>query len=155
MTVPDDRWPDYLPGPKDHLLGVISLVSGSLEGMFKHLFRCVTGMDKPQVNALFQRIPNNTRQDIMLELLDPNLPENLRAAIKYFCDGFETCAENRHGLMHSHSSGNIVIQRTGHYGFIFRKSSRAGNPLGCTPSMEDLKEVADSMHRYMLFAAAL
>src|ERR1700741_3415317 len=110
MRIPDDKWPDYLPGPKDHLmaLGVVSLNYGQLEGMFQGLFTEVTEMNADQVSAIFQRIPNNIRQDIMLDLLDPSLPENMKAAIKYFCEGFKTCAANRHALMHSRSGGNIA-----------------------------------------------
>lgn len=150
-----DDWPNYLPGPSDHLeaLGVVSLTYGYLEGLFQCLFTDTTGMTPDQVNALFQRIPNNHRSNMMLELLDKSkLPTNLKELVRYFVKGFETCAENRSGLMHSHSAGIVSGMSSGHYGFVFTKNSKAGNRLVCTPTLTDLRQVADSMHDYAVFA---
>src|ERR1044072_9514102 len=144
-----EGWPNYLPGPRDHLyaLGVISLTYGSLESMFEVLFAGATGIDLQHVSAFFQRIPNNSRQDIVAELVATQpLPDDLKAAIRLFCEGVEICAGNRHALMHSRSGGIVSISATGHYGFVFTKHSRAGNRLVCTPSLTDLKAVADSMN---------
>jgi hypothetical protein len=158
MSSPFDKWPDYLPGPRDHLLalGVISLSYGQLENMFQVLFGEVTVLNRHQVAALFQRIPNNHRENALLELIDKTtLPTNLNALVQHFVDGFRICAENRHGLVHSHSGGTITRHETGHYGFVFTKYSRAGNALVCTPTLADLQAAADSMHDYMMFAAML
>lgn len=153
-----ENWPTYLPGPPSHLkaLGVISLTYGHLEGMFQALFSYVTNMSEEHVAALFQRIPNNIRTKMMLELMEKTkIPKNLKALVQYFADGFTMCADNRHGLMHSHSGGIMSGITSGHFGFVFTKTTRAGNRQVCTPSAGDLKRVADSMHEYAMFAASL
>jgi hypothetical protein len=158
MDDPTDNWPDFLPGPRSHLqaLGVISLSYGQLEGMFQHLFAEVTGLNRDQVSALFQRIPNNIRENVMLELLrKTTLPKNLKELVQYFSEGFAACAENRHGLVHSSSGGTIAGYQSDHYGFVFTKYSRAGNRLVCTPTLAELRAVAESMDQYALFGGML
>lgn len=151
-------WPDYLPGPTDHLraLGVITLMYGYLEGIYQTLFSEATGMTPAQVGALFQRVPNNIRADIMHELLEKtSIPINIKELVRHFSLGFNACAENRHSLMHSRSGGIISDQKHSHHGFVFTKYSRKGNVLVCTPSLSELMAVADSMQEYALFAAWL
>jgi hypothetical protein len=153
-----DHWPNYLPGPRDHLhaLGVITLSYGHLENMFQILFSNVTGLNQYQVEALFQRIPNNVRSNIMLELLDKTtLPTNMKELVQYFSEAFRICAENRHGLMHSSSGGTVTGHDTGGYGFLFTKYSRAGNRMVCAPTLDELRAVADSMHDFMRFGGML
>lgn len=149
-----DKWPDYLPGPRDHLLalGAIALTYGTLENLFQAVFTDATEMSREQVSALFQRIPNNTRRDLLSDLLaKASLPENLKGEIRYFSSAFLICADNRHALMHSHSGGVVSSYKTDHYGFVFTKYSRSGKTYVCTPTLRELKGISDTMHCYTLF----
>jgi hypothetical protein len=101
-------WPDYLPGRSDDLLalGVIALMYGQLESMFQHVFSAVTSLNEIQASAIFQRIPNNVRQDILFQMMaQTTLPDQLKEEVQHFGLGFKTCAANRHAIMHSHSAG--------------------------------------------------
>lgn len=155
---PDDNWPDFLPGPKSHLvaIGVITFSYGQLENIFQLLFAEVTGLNREQVTALFQRLPNNIRENVMLELLEKTkLPANLKELVSYFAAGFKICAENRHGVMHSSSGGIIRSVNSGHDGFVFTKYSKAGNVMVCTPDLAELRTIAEAMNKFMLFGAML
>src|ERR1700694_5794823 len=93
------RWPEYLPAPSDDVfaIGVVALNYGQMESMFKHLFAVVTRMNDFQVSALFYRIPNNTRLNVLSDLMNQTtLPEKLKDRVLHFCDGFKICAANRH-----------------------------------------------------------
>ncbi|MBN8982132.1 MAG: hypothetical protein J0I29_12790 [Rhizobiales bacterium] len=153
----EDKWPDYLPGPKSHLaaLGVISLTYGFLEEFFQLLFADVTGMNRDQVTALFQRLPNNNRTKVMRELLEKStIPANIKELVIHFVKGFEICAENRHGLMHSRSGGIARgISSNDHYGFVFTKNTKSGTPMISLPSLADLRAIADAMNEYAIFGA--
>ena len=48
VSLTDDKWPEYLPGPPDYILvlGVIALNYGRMENMFRYLFSTVTRMNE-------------------------------------------------------------------------------------------------------------
>jgi hypothetical protein len=151
-------WPDYLPGPSDDLLalGVIALMYGQLESMFQHVFSAVTSLNEIQASAIFQRIPNNVRQDILFQMMaQTTLPDQLKEQVQYFGLGFKTCAANRHAIMHSHSAGVFTSQTRGTCGFLLQKYSKAGNKLVCPASLADLRKAADDTHNFVIYGARI
>jgi hypothetical protein len=149
-------WPDYLPGPSEDLLalGVIALTYGQLEGMFQHVFSAVTSLNEIQASAIFQRIPNNVRQDILFQMMaQTTLPDVVKDQVQYFGLGFKSCAANRHAIMHSHSAGVFTSQSRGTRGFLLQKYSKAGNKLVCPATLADLRKAADDTHNYVGFGA--
>lgn len=155
---PPRTWPDYLPGPADDIfaVGVIALTYGFLENLYRCLFSTVTGMTTAQVAVLFERLPNNARQDILAEMLNQSdLADPLKEAVRHFSSGFRICAENRSAIMHSHSGGMVIHRERGIAGILFSKLTKSGKKQVCPATIEELRAVADSMHEYGLFAAWL
>jgi hypothetical protein len=154
----DDGWPHYLPGPKNHLvaLGAITLSYGYLESLFQFLFGEVAKMTLEQVNAIFYRLPNTNRVNMMRELLTAStLPTNIKELTSDFLKAFELCVEARNGLMHARSGGVVHGRCRDEQGFVFTKTTKAGKHLRCAPSLSDLRAVADSMEANALFAVKL
>jgi hypothetical protein len=150
-------WPYYLPSTRDDIvaLGVISLNYGQLEAMFRALFALVTGMNEFQAAAIFHRIPNNIRLNVLEELpAKSELDTALRADVGYFMRGFSTCADNRNDIMHSFSGGTYTgSATTGQYGMVLSKFSKAGNKLEWYATTEALQRVADDTYAFMLYGA--
>jgi hypothetical protein len=153
-----DVWPNYLPAQRDELiaLGVIALNYGQLESMFQHVFAEVTRLNEIQVAAIFQRIPNNVRQDILFQTMaQTTLPDPLKELVQHFGLGFKACAANRHAVMHSRSGGVFTSQGRGIRGILLTKYSKAGNKLVCPAGLTELREVADGMHIFMTFGSRI
>jgi hypothetical protein len=147
-------WPDYLPLPHEDILaiGVIALNYCQLENMFRVLFSSVTRLNEHQTQALFHRLANNIRKDVLSDLLAKTmLPDELRDPIKYFLEGFGQCAENRHLIMHSASAGLHHSQDKS--GLVLERHTRAGNALICLLTLEDLKRIANDINDYTGFGA--
>jgi hypothetical protein len=152
--ISEKQWPDYMPLPRDDIfaIGVIALNYCQLENMLRALFSNVTQLNEFQTQAFFHRLANNVRKDVLLELLGKTtIPDDLRASINHFMDGFAICAENRHFVMHS-SSGGLHSSET-ERGLVLERYSRSGNKLACYLTLNDLKLVADEIHGYMIFGA--
>jgi hypothetical protein len=124
--------------------------------MFRHVFSAVTRLNEIQASAIFQRIPNNVRQDILFQMMaQTTLPDELKEQVQYFGLGFKTCAANRHAIMHSHSAGVFTSQSRGTHGFLLQKFSKAGNKLVCPASLADLRKAADDTHNFVMFGASV
>jgi hypothetical protein len=152
MSLTSDPWPKDLPLPRDHVfaLGVISLNYGQLEGIFQYLFAEATGIGQAQAAALFQRLPNDQRRDILGQLLPlADFPSEIKDSVAHFAAAFKICADNRHALMHSRSGGVCPT------GLVLDKTTRSGGMLTCKPTLIDLQQIADSMHAFSIFGAML
>ena len=91
QTRREDRWPLYLPGPRDDILalGVVSLGYGQLENMFRSVFSLVTSMNEHQVAAIFERMPNNHRLSAITQMMSKTiLPDKIKDRVSHFCNGF-------------------------------------------------------------------
>lgn len=158
MTSPP-RWPPYLAhlGSHDAILamGVISLNYGQLESMFASLLASATGIPHPQMEALFPKIQNDVRLQL-LEQLSPSQdwPTGLADHISHFASAYEICVKNRNGIVHSYAAGISVgggIERR----LVIGKKSRSGNELVHITDLSQLRKFADSMHDFVLYAARL
>lgn len=159
MTTPiSPDWPNYLPAPKDDIyaLGVICLLYGQLESMFQLVFSAATTMDLEHTYAIFHRIPNNVRQDVLGSLMaSGTLPETLKDLVRHFSSAFKICAENRHALMHSHSGGTHYSVEQGRSGILLRRYTRSGKTEVSKATLIELRKVADDIEAYVLFGAAI
>lgn len=151
-------WPSYMPGPKEDIyaLGVICLRYGQLESIFQLVFSQATRMDLEQASAIFFRIPNNVRHDVISSLMETGaLPDVLKDLVRYFLKAFKICAENRHALMHSHSGGvhyNIEKERGG---ILLRRYTRSGSVEVSPATIQELRQVADDIETFVTFGAAV
>lgn len=149
-----EKWPEYHPGNRKDILafGVIALNYGLLENMYRALFSCVTGMNEFQTAAIFHRLPNNQRKDVLYDLLaKTTVPRELRDIIRYFAVGFGVCADNRHDIMHSSSGGRHSGIGGSESGIVLAKYTNAGDKLECYPTVAILRSVADEIHAYAIF----
>jgi hypothetical protein len=106
-------------------------------------------MNDIQVAAIFGRMPNNNRLDVLAEVMkQTTLPDKLKERVRGFIAGFKICAENRHDLMHSHSGGIFTSTSRNVRGILLTKYSKSGKKLVCTASLADLRKVADEIHGY-------
>lgn len=148
-----DRWPSYLPGPKDDLLalGVVSLNYGYLENVLRVLFGMVTGMHQAQMAAIFDRLNNDARQAVLDQMLGahPFIPE-IKTLVRHFLDAFAICAGNRHAIMHSHHGG-IHSGSRGTGGIVLRRYSRAGSASVFFAHAESLRAIADDIDQQSQF----
>lgn len=152
----ETSWPDYLPLPHEDIfaIGVVALNYCQLENIFRSVFSGVTRLNEHQTAALFHRLANNVRKDVLSELLaKTTIPEDLRELVRHFLSGFQRCADNRHFIMHSSSGGVHISQSTGRYGLVLQRFSRAGAKLECFLTLDELKVVADEIHSFSGFGA--
>src|ERR1700730_18403887 len=97
------EWPPYRVGNRDyiHALGVIASTFNSLEFRLRALFGLYMGSSKVAF-ILFAKLTNQNRLELMHAALDDSHhPESIKEAVRYFLEGFKTCADNRNILMHS------------------------------------------------------
>ena len=147
-------WPEPYMENKDEIfaVGAIALSYGQLENTFRRLFSTITGMNELQVAALFQRIPNNIRQDILHELMDQgDLAEDAKNCVRYFTRGFKICADNRNDILHAHLGATVIGSRK--HGIVLHKFSKSGNMQTCSPPPQELQIIAESMRTYAAFGA--
>lgn len=156
MTEPPSKaqWPSYMPLPREDIfaLGVISLNYCHLENMFRLLFSSVARWNDFQTAAVFHRLANNIRMDVISELLTKTtIPVETKKLIEHFVTGFRLCADARNLIMHSSSGGLHRSDRA--VGLVLERHSKTGNKLVCYLTLDDLRRVADDIHRYMTFGA--
>lgn len=152
------RWPEYMPLPREDIfaIGVVALNYCQLENMFQAVFSAVTRLNDHQTSALFHRLANNVRKDVLSELLaKTTVPDELRELVIHFLVGFGRCADNRHFIMHSSSGGIHQGAANGAHGLVLERHSRAGALLVSYVTLEQLKQIADDIHRYSTFGANL
>lgn len=144
------RWPDYMPLPRDDIyaIGIIALNFCLLEGMFRNLLSAVTHWNQYEVAALFHRINNRTRLDILSDLIGKTpLPDETKGDVTHFADGYEKCTDNRNFIMHSIAAG----QHSG--GLVLQRRTRAGDVKECRLARGDLERIADEIHAFMTWGA--
>lgn len=153
-----ENWPAYHPGQREETLalGVIALNYGQLENLYRTVFAYVTGMNEFQAAALFHRLPNNHRKDVLYDLMaKTTLPTELKKLVQYFAAGFGACADNRHDIMHSASGGRHISTSKGTSGILLSKYTKAGNKLQCYATVELLRSIADEIHAYAVFGSKI
>ncbi|HZK90468.1 MAG TPA: hypothetical protein VFC56_10010 [Stellaceae bacterium] len=153
-----DGWPIYLPGPRDDIfaIGVVALTYGLLENILRVLFSCVADLNDFQALAIFERMSNAGRLDSLKDILKKTtISKPLKERVLHFCSAFDICAENRHGIMHSHSGGIYTRANIEERGILITKYTRKGNKLVCAISLQELRNIADSMNCYASYGALL
>lgn len=151
-------WEEYMPGPKEDIyaLGVICLAYGQLESMFQLVFSEATRMELHQASAIFFRVPNNVRYEVLSSLMEAgSLPDVLKDLVQHFSHGFKICAENRNALMHSHSGGIHFNADAGKAGILLSRYTRAGKTEVSPATITELRKVADDIGAFVLFGAAV
>ncbi len=156
MNDPPENWPSYLSLPQGDVfaLGVIALESALLENIFRAILSSVARWNNHQTAAIFNRLNNRGRQDVIDDLL-PNttIPLETKDDINHFVAGYMVCAENRNYLMHSSSGGTYRGSANGVGGLVLERYSRPGNKWVCYPTNKQLCGVADEIHAYAGFGS--
>lgn len=149
-------WPGYLPLPKVDILaiGVVALEFARLENIFRALLSSVARWNSHHAAAVFNRLNNRERQDVILELLaKTTIPDPTKKVVEHFVAGYMICADNRNFLMHSSCGGTHEDIADGTVGLVLERYSKQGNRLECYPTYPQLRTVADEIHIYASFGA--
>jgi hypothetical protein len=151
MTETPD-WPAYQIGPKDSIfaLGVVSANYARLEFAVHEMFATILGIGKALSYRLMYKIGPEMRDKLMREMLPTRhwpIPIDDRAW--HFIEAHKVCYENRNKLMHSNlmSRSDLAI--------VLYKIGRDGRSTLTTPSLSELRRVADDMNRYFDFGVQL
>lgn len=145
-----EKWPSYMPLPRDDIfaIGVIALNYCLLEGMFRTLLSAVTHWNDYEISAVFHRINNRTRLDILSDLLGKTpIPDDSKADVIHFAEGYKLCTDARNFIMHSIAAGQHSE------GLVLERRSRAGSRLECRLTHDDLKRIADEINAFMGWGA--
>jgi hypothetical protein len=156
VAITNVDWSEYHKAHKEDIfaLGIIAMTYGELENVFRKLFSAITGLNEFQTAALFERLPNNHRLAILGQLLAQTaLSREIKDDVDYFMDGFETCADNRHAVLHAHLGGTFFGSPG--QGVVLHKFTKAGKKQTCFAPTKKLHEIADSMREYAAFGFSL
>ncbi len=156
MNSPPDNWPNYLSLPQADIyaFGVIALETSLLENIFRAILSSVARWNKHHTAAVFNRLNNRERQDVILELLPKTtIPAETKALIEHFVAGYMKCIDNRNFLMHSSAGGTYRDASNGTMGLVLERYSKQGNKLVCYPTNPQLRAVADEIHAYATFGS--
>ena len=146
----DDIWPKN----SVFAIGVISLNYGLLETIFLTLFTTVLDIEPKTAQRIFERIPNEFRERLVLDRVKDNeLTAGLMSDVKHFIEGFRICAGNRNILMHSSHGG--VILHDEEKGLRLTRRSRAGIVQELKPPLVHLRKIADDTEAFARFGALL
>lgn len=116
--------------------------------MFRTLLAGVTHWNDYQIAAIFHRINNRTRLDILSDLLaKTTIPDETKEDVTHFADGYNQCTDNRNFIMHSIAAGQHSK------GLVLERRSRAGARLECRLTRSDLERIADEMNTFMAWGA--
>jgi hypothetical protein len=157
MTDPSSTdWPDrsYHIGQRDHLhaLGVITASFNELESALAALFFTYLKLEEPASHKIFALLNNYQRIDLLRDGVaafenDPTVKE----LVLHFIVGFETLANSRNFLTHSHT----ILKSPDH--LTFGKSSKRQPDVWTFAHMgiQNLRQVADDIHAFGIFGQAL
>jgi hypothetical protein len=88
--MPEQPWPPYRVGNPDyiHALGVIASVFNALEFRFRSFFPIYTRLPTRPGYALFSRISNELRLEIIRDSMDySHHPDAIKDDVRYFLSG--------------------------------------------------------------------
>jgi hypothetical protein len=160
--MPQDEWPPYRVGAKDHIhaLGAIASLFNLLEFRFSKFFNLYLGMRFVIAATLFAKFNNELRLQLTEQALDLSQhPESIKEEVRHFLAGYKACNDNRNILMHSmvsfvwfdpNADRCPVSNPTQPDAIAFQKSPR-GDPLTINtfnPSLEELRRIADSIKAF-------
>ena len=146
----ESEWPPYAIPSKDILvaLGVVSVKFNVLEMMLLVLFGVVTAIPESIRSTIFSRLNQEARIELLqVALKARKWPEPVSNRIDQFIAAFNACAASRHVLMHS-------AQAEGDEPHLF-KFSKKGSLQSAKPTLADIRQTADDMNAWTMFAAHL
>jgi hypothetical protein len=147
------KWPAYEIGPRESVfaLGVASVNYARLEFVFRLLFSTVTETPLDLTNALFMKLGNDGRTDLIERALPSrHWPEPANDYVRHFVAGFRKCAENRNHLMHSDVDERGDTSLT-----LLSKLNKRGVRIISITDLNELRTVADDMRAYSDFGLAV
>ncbi len=127
-----------------HALGVITLLYNDLEYGMLSLFDEQLRADPEICEAIFVRLSNRERVDILRDLaLKQESDPAVRDAVLYGVKCFDLCAENRNTLMHIIHSWSEWNKENDLYGK--KRSSDKSHDVWYLVTADELRKVADDM----------
>jgi hypothetical protein len=146
----DPKWPAYPIGPRDSILalGVASINFVALETSLHFLFGTVFELGVDDQVLIPAKIGAEATMFLMRERLRrSDLSPTAKDHLEHFLKGFESCLENRNHLMHSQmvsaGSGIVRTEKT-----LLFKTTKKGALHGATPSLTELRQIADATHNF-------
>jgi len=157
-NTPSDEWPDpsYHIGQRDHLhaLGVITASYNQLEFVFLMFFMRHLSLDSVSAQRIFALLSNPHRIDLTRDAVEATEKDpSKKEMILYFIKGFETLANTRNFLAHSHTIFNDPAQEH----LTFGKGSKRQPDRWSFAHMKlgDLRHVAEDMMAFRTYGFEL
>jgi hypothetical protein len=161
---PPKDWPSYPIGPKEGVfaIGVASTKFTELESILSFLFGTVFGMVRDDATMIVSKIGNEAAVALMQQKIirrpseeerdAPPTPLQEQAAdhLAHFIKAFNVCLENRNHLMHSGLAWTGTIGDP-----ILFKTTKQGRTHASAPTLDELRGVADDIHRYCDYGRAI
>ena len=150
-TASEAEWPAFPTPPKEVVfaVGVVAVSYNALESLFFALFALVTGIPSHLQSALFQRLANNERVDLVRAALGGNKwPEETIVLFEHFLAGYDICAANRNVLMHS-------IAGIGEEPTPLTKFTKRGSMEVLPTSLDNIRRAADDIASFSTYGVTL
>jgi hypothetical protein len=152
--------PHYNLGPPDfiHALGAVAATFNSLESWLRALFITYTRMPEGAAAALFTRLDNQARIDLLKQCIEATDHSNeIKDALQHLFAGYAVCADNRNILMHAQTA-TVKFQRSPEKTQVLFFKPPKSTPLIAntySPSLPRLRGIADSMNAFASFGRDL
>lgn len=150
----DPKWPKYHAGPRDSIfaMGVASGNYARLEITIAKMVATLTGISNDTALFFLAKTKNlETALAIMRQALTEHTdwPEPITSAVSAFLSALKICGDNRNLLMHSN------IFASDYEPALLFKINREVQLTICTPTLNELRQVADDIRAYTIFGREL
>jgi hypothetical protein len=142
-------WPSYEVGPEDSIfaLGVVSVNFARFEYAFTWLFSVVSGLHEDFARITLARVGLLTCSQLLGSMIEKkDWPDGATELIRYFLKATKILVENRNTLLHSN-----LIQGWEKDATLYHVS-RQGTMIQLQMSVDQIRQVADDLERYFIFA---
>jgi len=142
-------WPSYPVGPEDSIfaLGVVSVNFARFEYAFTWLLTVVSGLHEDFARITLARVGLLTSTQLLDSMIEKkDWPDGAIELIRYFLKATKILAENRNTLLHSN-----LIQGWEKDATLYHVS-RQGTMIQLQMSVDQIRQVADDLEQYFIFA---
>jgi hypothetical protein len=145
-------WPSYQVGPEDSIfaLGVVSVNFARFEYAFTWMFTVVSGIHEDFARMTLARVGLLACSQLLGSMIEKReWPDGAKELVRYFLKATKTLAENRNKLLHSNLIPGWEKDVT------LYQVSRQGTMNQLQMSVGEIRQVADDLERYFIFAQTL
>jgi hypothetical protein len=145
------KWPVYLTGPDEsmHALGVVSVNFANFERAMTWVLAAVAPMAEDDAGAILRKNPRTCAERIESATHARAWSGTVSDLVRHFVEATSTLIDNRNLLMHS-----VVTAGPNNMSNLYR-TSRGGEMQTVEATTDQIRAVADDLHRYFSFARTL